>query len=66
VRPTPALVALSPASPPRCGRRADDSSLSRSARYKIKDIRTLVGHKVDVEGVKKAAAVRLDKGVVSA
>ncbi|CED85060.1 phenylalanine-trna ligase [Phaffia rhodozyma] len=33
-------------------------------KYKIKDIRTLVGHKVDVDGVRKAAAVRLDKGVV--
>ncbi|KAL7412039.1 phenylalanine-tRNA ligase [Mrakia frigida] len=33
-------------------------------KYKIKDIRTLVGHKVDIEGVRKAAGVRLDKPVM--
>ncbi|BEI90339.1 uncharacterized protein CcaverHIS019_0304090 [Cutaneotrichosporon cavernicola] len=31
-------------------------------KYKISDIRTLVGHKTDLLGVKSAAAVRLDKG----
>ncbi|EKD04546.1 phenylalanine-tRNA ligase [Trichosporon asahii var. asahii CBS 8904] len=31
-------------------------------KYKIQDIRTLVGHKTDLAGVKSAAAVRLDKG----
>nr|ODN92976.1 phenylalanine-tRNA ligase, alpha subunit [Cryptococcus depauperatus CBS 7855] len=31
-------------------------------KYKIQDIRTLVGHKTDLDQVKKRAAVRLDKG----
>lgn len=31
-------------------------------KYKIQDIRTLVGHKTDLLNVKSAAAVRLDKG----
>jgi phenylalanyl-tRNA synthetase alpha chain len=31
-------------------------------KYGISDIRTLVGHKTDLAGVKTAAAVRLDKG----
>lgn len=31
-------------------------------KYKIQDIRTLVGHKTDLAGVKTAAAVRLEKG----
>ncbi|WRT64525.1 phenylalanine-tRNA ligase, alpha subunit [Kwoniella shivajii] len=31
-------------------------------KYKISDIRTLVGHKTDLDQVKKRAAVRLEKG----
>ncbi|OWZ33731.1 phenylalanine-tRNA ligase, alpha subunit [Cryptococcus neoformans c45] len=31
-------------------------------KYKIQDIRTLVGHKTDLDQVKKRAAVRLEKG----
>ncbi|GFZ51629.1 Phenylalanyl-tRNA synthetase alpha subunit [Saitozyma sp. JCM 24511] len=31
-------------------------------KYKISDIRTLVGHKTDLDSVKKRAAVRLEKG----
>jgi phenylalanyl-tRNA synthetase alpha chain len=31
-------------------------------RYGIRDIRTLVGHKTDIEQVRKAQAVRLEKG----
>jgi phenylalanyl-tRNA synthetase alpha chain len=31
-------------------------------KYGINDIRTLVGHKVDVAQVKTAAAIRFDKG----
>ncbi len=32
-------------------------------KYKINDIRTLVGHKTDIAQVKAAAAVRLEKGI---
>lgn len=31
-------------------------------KYKIHDIRTLVGHKTDLDQVKKRAAIRLEKG----
>lgn len=31
-------------------------------KYKIQDIRTLVGHKTDLDQVKKRPAVRLEKG----
>lgn len=32
-------------------------------KYKLNDIRALVGHKVDLNHVKTAAAVRLDTGI---
>lgn len=31
-------------------------------KYGIRDIRTLVGHKTDIDQVRKAEAVRLEKG----
>lgn len=31
-------------------------------KYKVQDIRTLVGHKTDLAAVKARAAVRLEKG----
>lgn len=42
--------------------RVTEIDLSAFPRYGINDIRTLVGHKVDVAQVRTAAAIRFDKG----
>jgi len=45
-------------------RRVETGKLEKPAdiRYKIQDIRTLVGHKTDLSQVKVRPAVRLEKG----
>jgi phenylalanyl-tRNA synthetase alpha chain len=37
-------------------------SANAMSRYKIQDIRSLVGHKTDLDMVKRRPAVRLEKG----